>query len=117
MRPEDFEHVVAAAAEATGSDEFVVIGSQAILGSYSQSELGSSIRPCSVGVRRTYRLQRPRASTSSGGCGPSVRRRDTPPTLGNKLGNKYRPDLAALHSEASQDAPSMNARPSTACSR
>ena len=36
MRPEDFEHVVAAAAEATGSDEFVIIGSQAILGSYSR---------------------------------------------------------------------------------
>ncbi len=36
MGPEDFEHVVAAAAEVTGQDEFVVIGSQAILGSYSQ---------------------------------------------------------------------------------
>jgi hypothetical protein len=39
VRPEDFEHVVAAAAEATGNDEFVVIGSQAILGSYSQPPL------------------------------------------------------------------------------
>lgn len=36
MRPEDFEHVVAAAAEATGQDEFVVVGSQAILGSFAQ---------------------------------------------------------------------------------
>ncbi len=36
MRREDFEHVVAAAAEATGDDEFVVIGSQAILGSFSE---------------------------------------------------------------------------------
>jgi hypothetical protein len=36
VRPEDFEHVVAAAAEVTGQDDFVVIGSQAILGSYSQ---------------------------------------------------------------------------------
>jgi hypothetical protein len=34
MRPSDFEHVVAAAAAITGHDEFVVIGSQAILGSY-----------------------------------------------------------------------------------
>lgn len=36
MGPEEFEHVVAAAAEVTGHDEFVVIGSQAILGSYRQ---------------------------------------------------------------------------------
>lgn len=34
MSPEEFEHVVAAAAEVTGHDEFVVIGSQAILGSH-----------------------------------------------------------------------------------
>ncbi len=33
MRPQDFEHVVAAAAEVTGQDELVVVGSQAILGS------------------------------------------------------------------------------------
>ncbi|MGH2846406.1 MAG: DUF6036 family nucleotidyltransferase [Thermoleophilaceae bacterium] len=33
MRPEEFEHVLAAAAQVTGHDEFVVIGSQAILGS------------------------------------------------------------------------------------
>jgi hypothetical protein len=31
--PQEFEHVVAAAAEVTGQDELVVIGSQAILGS------------------------------------------------------------------------------------
>lgn len=36
MQPEDFEHVLAAAAEVTGQDEFVVIGSQAILGSFAQ---------------------------------------------------------------------------------
>lgn len=36
MRREEFEHVVAAAAEVTGQDEFVVIGSQAILGSHPQ---------------------------------------------------------------------------------
>ncbi len=36
MRPEDFEHVLAAAAEVTGQDEFVVVGSQAILGSFAQ---------------------------------------------------------------------------------
>ena len=34
MRAEEFEHVVAAAAEATGHDVLVVIGSQAILGSH-----------------------------------------------------------------------------------
>jgi len=34
LRPEDFEHVIAAAAEVTGHDELVVIGSQAILGTY-----------------------------------------------------------------------------------
>jgi hypothetical protein len=33
MEPEQFQHVVAAAAAVTGQDEFVVIGSQAILGS------------------------------------------------------------------------------------
>jgi hypothetical protein len=31
---EDFEHVIAAAANMTGEDEFVVIGSQAVLGSF-----------------------------------------------------------------------------------
>jgi hypothetical protein len=36
VRPEDFEHVVAAAAEVTTQDEFVVVGSQAILGSHDQ---------------------------------------------------------------------------------
>lgn len=35
MRREDFEHVLAAAAEVSGHDELVVIGSQAILGSHS----------------------------------------------------------------------------------
>jgi hypothetical protein len=34
VRREEFEHVIAAAANVTGQDEFVVIGSQAILGSY-----------------------------------------------------------------------------------
>lgn len=32
MRRNEFEHVIAAAANATGEDEFVVVGSQAILG-------------------------------------------------------------------------------------
>jgi hypothetical protein len=34
VRRDEFEHIVAAAANVTGEDEFVVIGSQAILGSY-----------------------------------------------------------------------------------
>ncbi len=34
MRRADFEHVIAAAANVTGLDEFVVVGSQAILGSF-----------------------------------------------------------------------------------
>jgi hypothetical protein len=34
--PDDFDHVLSAAAEVTGHDEFVVIGSQAILGSYTE---------------------------------------------------------------------------------
>jgi uncharacterized nucleotidyltransferase DUF6036 len=34
LRREDFEHVIAAAANVTREDEFVVIGSQAILGTY-----------------------------------------------------------------------------------
>jgi hypothetical protein len=33
VSPVEFEHVVAAAAEVTGQDEFVMVGSQAILGS------------------------------------------------------------------------------------
>ncbi len=33
MQSQEFEHVLAAAAEVTGEEEFVVIGSQAILGS------------------------------------------------------------------------------------
>lgn len=36
MRPQEFEHVVAVAAEVTGQDDLVVIGSQAILGSCGQ---------------------------------------------------------------------------------
>jgi hypothetical protein len=36
LRPDQFEHVIAAAANVTGQDEFVVIGSQAILGSFEQ---------------------------------------------------------------------------------
>jgi hypothetical protein len=36
VRPSELEHLVAAAAEVTGQDEFVVIGSQAILGTYGQ---------------------------------------------------------------------------------
>lgn len=34
MRREDFEHLIAAAANVSGEDEFVVIGSQAVLGPY-----------------------------------------------------------------------------------
>jgi hypothetical protein len=34
MRRDEFEHVIAAAANVTGHDEFVVIGSQAILGTH-----------------------------------------------------------------------------------
>jgi hypothetical protein len=36
VRPEEFDHVVAAAAEVTGHHEFVVVGSQAILGSHDE---------------------------------------------------------------------------------
>jgi len=36
MGPEQFEHVLAAAAELTGQDEFVVVGSQAIFGSLAR---------------------------------------------------------------------------------
>lgn len=35
MRPDEFAHVIAAAAKVTGLDDFVVIGSQAIIGSHS----------------------------------------------------------------------------------
>jgi hypothetical protein len=34
MRRDEFEHVIAAAANVVDEDEFVVIGSQAILGPY-----------------------------------------------------------------------------------
>jgi len=36
LRLEQFEHLVAAAAEVTGQDEFVVVGSQAILGTFNE---------------------------------------------------------------------------------
>jgi hypothetical protein len=39
MRREDFEHVIAAAAEVSGEREIVVIGSQAILGSVAPTGL------------------------------------------------------------------------------
>lgn len=34
MTREDFEHVIRAAADAVGEDEFIVVGSQAVLGSF-----------------------------------------------------------------------------------
>lgn len=34
MRPDEFAHVIAAAAQVTGLDDFVVIGSQAIIGTH-----------------------------------------------------------------------------------
>lgn len=34
MRPQDLHHVVAAAAQIVGEEEFVIVGSQAILGTY-----------------------------------------------------------------------------------
>lgn len=37
MRRQDLEHLIAAAAEVTGEDEFVVVGSQAILGSHPEA--------------------------------------------------------------------------------
>lgn len=37
MRREDFEHVITAAANVTGLDDFVVIGSQAILGTHAEA--------------------------------------------------------------------------------
>lgn len=37
MRREEFDHVIAAAADIVGEDSFVVIGSQAILGSYADA--------------------------------------------------------------------------------
>ena len=39
MRREDLEHVIAAAANVVGADEFVVIGSQAILGPHPDAPL------------------------------------------------------------------------------
>lgn len=36
MRRDEFEHVIAAAANVVGEDEFVVVGSQAILGAYPE---------------------------------------------------------------------------------
>jgi hypothetical protein len=59
MGPEEFEHVLAAAAEVTGQDEFVVIGSQAILGSYPHppdrmlQSLEADIYPCTNRRRPT----------------------------------------------------------------
>jgi hypothetical protein len=37
MKRQDFNHVIAAAAEIVGDDEIVVIGSQAILGEYPEA--------------------------------------------------------------------------------
>jgi hypothetical protein len=54
MRREDFEHVVAAAAEVTEEDEFVVIGSQAVLGSFptAPEELLRSMEADNYPLRR-----------------------------------------------------------------
>jgi hypothetical protein len=40
VRPHEFEHILAAAAQVTGQYEFVVIGSQAILGSRTEAPEG-----------------------------------------------------------------------------
>jgi hypothetical protein len=58
VRPEEFDHVVAAAAEATGHDEFVVVGSQAILGSHDEPP-ESMLESLEVDI---YPLRDPRAA-------------------------------------------------------
>ena len=48
MRVADFEHVLAAAADITDHDEFVVIGSQAILGSIESPPEAIAMLPAGV---------------------------------------------------------------------
>jgi hypothetical protein len=49
VRREHFEHVVAAAANIVGEDDFVVIGSQAILGSHPNAP-GALLRSLEVDI-------------------------------------------------------------------
>jgi hypothetical protein len=56
--PDEFDHVLAAAAEVTGHGEFVVIGSQAILGSYSEPP-GTMLRSLEADI---YPLRDPAAA-------------------------------------------------------
>jgi hypothetical protein len=66
MRPQDFEHVVAAAAAVTGQDELVVIGSQAIFGSCAQPPI-AMLRSLEVDI---YPLREPdRADFIDGSLG------------------------------------------------
>ncbi len=58
MRLEEFEHLVAAAAEVTGQDEFVVVGSQAILGSIDEPP-DSMLQSMEVDI---YPIQAPEAA-------------------------------------------------------
>jgi hypothetical protein len=50
LRLEEFEHVLGAAAEAIGQDDFVVIGSQAILGRFGPEDKRGHMRPKTVAV-------------------------------------------------------------------
>jgi hypothetical protein len=58
VRLEDFEHVIAAAGDVTGHEEFVVIGSQAILGSYPDPP-GSMLESLEADI---YPLHHPEAA-------------------------------------------------------
>ena len=64
MRRQDLEHVIAAAANVTGEDEFVVVGSQAILGSHPAAP-ASMLRSLEADV---YPLKRPQDADAVDGA-------------------------------------------------
>jgi hypothetical protein len=69
VRLEEFEHLVAASAEVTGQDEFVVVGSQAILGSIDEPP-DSMLQSMEVDI---YAIQAPEAARSTRVTSASMR--------------------------------------------
>ena len=86
MRREEFEHVIAAAANVIGADEFVVIGSQAILGSYPDAP-ESMLRSMEADIYPARVLHTPTKSTGRWG----MDRTSTAPSATTRTASGLRP--------------------------
>ena len=77
MRRADLEHVVAAAAQIVGEHEFVIVGSQAILGSYPDAPPSLLRSQEADGIRAMRLRRRSRSKAPSAMARTSIRRTAT----------------------------------------